>query len=341
MNIDIMRNKDALFLGAEMLKNRHNMTFIKDKIPNFISIVKANNTIVDPLTEFCFSLIFDASNNKDMMIFNIFKALQTSLKKLINILNYTNYNISDDCKELFNYTYFHPSIDSLFFLYFQKYIFDSSRNNGNFLPFDNCIDDSYKIKTPLKYNVSPAFIIGIINEFKLKENSKNSSFYFKYIRLRGYCFPFGYKNESEKVKNNPMCSDEDYQEIIYLIYHFINNINDTDIKAFSINKSNISPSALYNFYGILGFFILVIPILIYIFLFISGKVIANNQNKINNGNKKQQNNKNELICINKGKKAKQIKYPIWYQYLNEFFNVKNNINELFTIIKIELDYLII
>ena len=140
MIIDIMRNKDALLLGAEMLKNRHNIIFIKDKIPNLISIVKAN---------------------------------------------------------------------------------------------------SYKIKTPLKYNVSPAFIIGIINEFKLKENSKNSSFYFKYIRLRCYCFPFGYKNESEKIKNNPMCSDEDYQEIIYLIYHFINNINDTDIKAFSINKSTI------------------------------------------------------------------------------------------------------
>ena len=63
--------------------------------------------------------------------------------------------------------------------------------------------DSYKIQTPLKYNISSAFIIGIYNEFKLKESSKDSSFYFKYNFFRGYCLPYAYKNKEEEIKNNP------------------------------------------------------------------------------------------------------------------------------------------
>ena len=330
MIINIMGNKDCLLLGNEILKNRDNMTIIKEKIPNLISLVLANNnTIIDPLTELIFSFLFDASNEKDKIVYNIFNALQSILRKTLTNLNYNNYNISDDCIELFNYTYFLSSIKPLFFLYFQKYLFDSSRHNGDFLPFDNCLDDSYKIKTSTKYNISPAFVIGIINEFKLKENSKDSSFYFKYNYFRSFCFPFGYKNEEEKIKNNPMCSDKDYEKIISLLYGVFNNINESNITVFSINKSNKTPSALYNFYGVLGILFLGFPILTYIFLLISGKIIEKKQRKINGNNTKQQNNKNELIEMSKGAKTKKIIYPKWYQYLNEFFNIKNNISELF------------
>ena len=152
MIIDVMGNKDCLLLVNEIFKNRDNMDAIKEKIPNFISMVLANNNTLNPLTELFFTLLFDVSNDKDKIIENIFKTIQTIIKQILEDLNYSNYNISPDCVELFNYTYFLPSIESLFFLYFQKYIFDSSRNSGNFLPFDNCLDDvSIIIQIPLNF----------------------------------------------------------------------------------------------------------------------------------------------------------------------------------------------
>jgi hypothetical protein len=260
-----------------------------------------------------------------MFIENIFKEL-----------NYDNYNITDDCLELFEYTYFNTSLNdkSLFFLYFQKYIFDSSRNKGNFLPFDNCMDISYNIniETNYNYNISPAFIIGIYDEVKQKDENKDSSFYFKYNYLKGYCFPFGYKNKTTKDKDIPMCTDKDYKKVFFVLNNFYSSKMNIDIETINITKSNIVPKSLNIFLGILGILILALPILIYIFLLISGHIIANQQKKINEINEKEKNpkmNKNELIEINSKKIKNKIIYPRWYQYLNECFDLKKNFKELF------------
>ena len=311
MLLNIMKDKETLILGTELLKNMENITFLKENIGTFIKLAEKNNSIAYPLSEFFVALLFDTTNNKEDFSLKIFKALRIFITDRLIDLNYSNYDLSPDCIELFKYTYFNFSNDdnSLFFLYFQKYIFDSSRNKGNFLPFDNCLDDSYKIKTQIKYNISPAFIIGIYNEEKQKEDNKDSSFYFKYNFLRSYCLPFGYKNDTEIKNNNPMCLEEDYQKVFSILYHFIFNRSDTNITVFSINNSNRSPSALHNFYGVLGILFLGFPILIYLFLLIYGKIIANRQNKINEKNKKHQINKNELIEVNNEIKIKKIIYP--------------------------------
>ena len=335
MFLNIMRNKDCLLLGGEILKNTKNFTFILEKMPNFLrSIVRANSTVIEPLTEFFFELIYKITNENDDLSSMTFSSLQKFLGDKFKELDYLNYNITNDCIELFKYTYFNRSANdkSLFFLYLQKYIFDSSRNKGNFLPFDNCIDDSHNISFPMRYNISPAFVIGIFNENQQKEINKNSSFYFKYNYLRSYCFPFAYTNETEKKNNHPMCSDNDYKEILYIIYSLYSNISDINITSFSINKSNISPNALHNFYGVLGILFLGFPILINIFLLISGKIIENKQNKINEVgeiNKNIKMKKNELTKVFSNASKNKIKFPEWYKNLNEFFNLKNNGKELF------------
>ena len=335
--LDIMRNETSLKLGAEILKNIDNFNFLKEVMPTFLSqIVELNSSYVDTLTEFFFDLMFNVTDKKNDLSILTFSALQMFIENIFKELDYDNYNITDDCLELFKYTYFNTSLNdkSLFFLYFQKYIFDSSRNKGNFLPFDNCMDISYNIniETNYNYNISPAFIIGIYDEVKQKDENKNSSFYFKYNYLKGYCFPFGYKNKTQLNNKIPMCSDEDYERISEVIYHFYSNMSDIKIKAFSINKSNKTPSALHNFYGVLGFLALGFPILIYIFLLISRKIISNKQatiNEIDDQNKNLKIKKNDLVEANIKTKKKKIIFPKWYKYLNEFFNIINNGKELF------------
>ena len=331
MLLNIMKNNESLILGTELLKHMDNFTFLNESLPKFIKLAVKNNILIDPLTEFFFALILDTTNNRDELTLNFFRALSLFIEAKINNLDYSKFNMSKDCKELIEYTFhnFLTNDNSLPFLYFQKYFFDSSRNKGNFLPFDNCLDESYKIKTPLKYNISPAFIIGIVNEENKKRENKDSSFYFKYIYLRSYCLPFSYKNESQEKENNPMCSNEDYQKIFSILYNLFWNISQANITVFSINKSNKSPSALHNLYGVLGILFLGFPILIYIFLLISRKVIENKQKEINENIKMQKTIKNELIKVNKRTKRKKIIYPKWYQYLNEFFNIAKNGKELF------------
>ena len=335
MFLNIIKDEKSLNLGTEILKNINNFTFLKENMAEFLSrIVTANNSMVEPLTHFFFELIFNVTNANDEISVMAFSGLQLFIKNIFQELNYSQ-NIGDDCKALFEYTFFNEKLSdkSLFFLYLQKYLFDSSRNKANFLPFDNCMDDNnVKISPGLEYNISPAYIIGLLIENQVKDNNQNSSFYFKYNYLKGYCFPFAYKNETQKSNNTPMCNDTEYKEIFLALFHFYSTIHDINITAFSINKSNYTPSPLENFFGVLGILILVFPILIYIFLLISGNIIANKQKKINEIDKMNKNPKmkrDELFEVNNERKIKKIIYPGWYQYLNEFFNIKNNGKELF------------
>ena len=335
MFLNISGNKDSLLLGTKLLKNLDNITYLKENVVDFLtSILVINSTMVEPLTEFFFDLMFNLTNKNDSLSIKTFSAFQMFLGDILKSLNYSGYKISPDCLILFNYTYFNRDIEDkrLFFLYFQKFIFDSSRNKGNFLPFDNCMDNNYYIPSSEIYKITPAFIIGLVDEYQQKIKNKNTSYYFKYNYLRGYCFPFGYKNETAESQNIPMCNDSDYEKIFTVLYHFYSNQNDTNITTFSINKSNKSPSALYNFYGVLGILFLGFPILIYIFLLISGKIIINKQNKINeieDNNKNLKARKKELIEVIENAKSKKIIFPKWYKYLNEFFNIINNGKELF------------
>jgi hypothetical protein len=89
---------------------------------------------------------------------------------MLKNLSYSSYDISKDCVDLFNYTYFNHSETkkTVFIPFFQKYLFDSSRNKANFLTFDNCLDVTETRKIETKYIMSPAFVVGLINEEKKK-----------------------------------------------------------------------------------------------------------------------------------------------------------------------------
>ena len=329
--LDVLKNKTSLLLLRDILKNINDINYIKENIGKLVSsVVEANSDMVDPITELFMDIMLNSSNSNDELVFISSSSLQKFLKDFFTDLNYTDFNFSEDCLELLYYTYFNSSASdkSLFYLYLKKYIFDSSRNKGNFLPFDNCIDNNYKTPDSRKYNITPAFMIGIFNEME-KENNKNSSLYFKFNFLRGYCVPFGYKNATERKDNHPMCSDKDYAKLFLVLNRFFTKNNNSNLAAFSINASNMTPKGLEIFFGILGILFLGFPLLIYIFLVISGNIISKKQKIINEKKKNLKTKANGLIEVNSIVNRKKIIFPRWYQYLNECFNIKNNIKELF------------
>ena len=340
---DILRNNKSLNLSIDLLKNINNMSYLKENVGKLTSnIYEVNSYLIDNVTEFFFALIFNISKKNDNIAFITASSFQNFLKSIITDLNYDKYNISPDCTELFYYTYFDESLNNkeLFSFYFKKFLFDSSRNKGNFLSFDNCLDNSLKFDS-LQYNISPTYVIGIINEEEEKKNYKNSSFYFKFKFLKGYCFPFGYKNETKIKENIPMCSETDYEKMFRVLYHIYSDKNNISISTFYINNNNKSPNAKDIIFGILGILFLALPLLIYLFLLISGRIIANKQKKVNEIDENIKNlkiNANEFIEVNNNTNAKKIIFPFWYQYLNECFNIKNNIKELFNFTLDETNY---
>ena len=333
--LDILRNKKSLELVIKVLKNLDNTEILEETIGKLASsIIDANSTMLEPITKFLFDLIFNNTNNNESITIMHVSDFQKFIANFVNGLN-SNFSFTEDCKELLNYTFFDIKTKnkSIFYFYFHKYLFDSSRNNGDFLSFDNCMYNSYNFSAPPKYNISPTYIIGIINEVDEKKKHKNSSFYFKFNFLKSYCFPFGYKNETSKAKKSPMCKESDYLNAFLLLNRFYKSKNFSNINIFSINESNIFPNALEKFYGVLGILLLGFPLLIYLFLLISGNIIAKKQikkiNEIDESNKNLKTKKNKLIEVNNKINIKKIIFPRWYQYLNECFNIRNNINKLF------------
>ena len=340
-----IKNNETLQLGTELLIHIDDFQYLTDHVSEFFrSIIKINSSLVDNIADFVIYLAFKMTEeNNEELFSNTFSILQESIGNMLKDLKYNDYGISTDCIDLFNYTYFdyRDKEKSVFIPYFQKYLFDSSRNKANFLTYDNCLENSETKKIDTKYIMTPAFVVGIINE-EQKKDYKNSSFYFKYNYIKSYCFPFGYKNDTAKKNNIPMCSDEDYNKAFKILVNFYNNASNITIEGFNINENNVSPSGLENLYGVIGIFFLGLPLIIYIFLLISGNIITRKQikkliNEIDEKNKNLKRNRTNSIkinntinkTINKTINTKKIIFPCWYKYLNECFDIVKNGKELF------------
>ena len=250
--------------------------------------------------------------------------------------NVTSYNISKGCLDLFNYTFFNykKQEKDLFLFYFQKFIIDSGNSKGNFLTFDNCLDEyNRSIMPDNDYIIYPAFIIGIIDENRLLKKSKNSSLYYKYNFVRSHCFPYGYKNKKVKDNNIPICNKYDYDAIFTFIINSLSNLTDISVNTFFLHEDNRSPTSKENIYGLIGLLILAIPLIIYFILLLVKNIIIKKKKRINIINEitsdKTKNIKRSKGEGNKNEFRTKMIYPKCFQYLNEIFNIFKNGKELF------------
>ena len=337
---EILNNDTLLEQAVNLLNNINNNTYAYDNIGEFLSgLVAINNSYVDYISNLILDLAFEIKNN-DYLVSSSQTMLQQYLSEKFREANYSSFGINQSCIDLFNYTYFNSEekLKTLFELYLYKYIFDSSRNKGNFLTFDNCLsENSEKIKIYTgNYTIYPVFVIGIVYNPDLLEISKKSSFYSKYYYIQSYCLPNGFINDGND--NNEMCSDDDYERIVDFLMNIFNNKDKRKIESFSIKKTTKKINNEDYLYGLIAFIILLLPIGINIFLSISKKIIINKQKAKNNINeligddtksKKFDKSRSASIKAAKNERKKKVIFPNWYLYLNGCFNIFNNGKELF------------
>ena len=330
---DIIKNETLLDEGAELLKYLDDYEYLENNLPRFLeNILYNNHSYVENITNLLLYFFIKINSQKQLKEKSL-TSIQQVIGKLFLNQNVTTYNISKNCLDLFNYTFFnYTKEDKDFFIYyFQKFLFDSSKSKSNFLTFDNCLDIyNSSDNTDNDYIISPAFVIGIIHEPEKINIYKNTSFFQKYQYLESYCFPYGFKNKKDKENNKPMCNEYDYDAIFTFIFSFSNANNNFTVNTIILNNDNRSPTAKENIYGIISLLSLAIPLVIFLIIIIAKNIIIKKQKRNFNLNQLiGDESKSGKININKGIKNIKKKFPNWYLYINEFFNIIKNGKELF------------
>ena len=306
-------------------------------LPNFSELVEnikmmfinINNIkyIRATLMPFLYSILFSSNIGRDVreVFLNDFQNLLRNffVNKGINA-----YNLSLDCKNLFINAFFENKETKEYTLkYLKKFIFDSPMNKGDFMAFDNCLDDSEK-NFSINYDVEPAFIIGIF-DYDNKSEYTNSTFYEKYHYISNFCFPYGKrKNDSTEA-----CTEDDYIKILRFFKDlFISNSKGTTIKTIVVTKNTNKLESRDYLIGIFSLVILAIPILIKIGLIISKYIIEKKHNKDHKINKLINDKKPSKISINyenELKSTKKSNLSKCHILLNNCFDFYKNGAELF------------
>ena len=358
--LDIFINNSSLIKeAAEILENIKNYEVLLIKIPFFISKHKEFNEIISNII---YNFINSNSKNSETIEFlgNIFRQ---NIKVYFDehIEEITN-SMSEECIAFLNYTILgfvskeefynklgRDKIDkNISYYYLYKILFDTTKNKNDLLKYENCLYKPPILKriknSDLNYmDHHPTFIISIIDFFS-KNNSnikKNITSFDTSFFIFGMCFPQGNNtNKNEMIlKNNTKsyyhCNAEDYKFLMNLFIRIFMNVNTISIEQIEINDKIDKKSTVVK--NLIPLLILIIPIFINFILLIYKKIcIKKKENvimihkirEVING--EDDDDINDLINNNDDKVKKKIKIlPKWYKVLNEFFNIKNNLNELF------------
>ena len=336
-----LANKSELIdPGFDLIINIKDMNYLTETVPAFL--VNASKLIDNFSRRLMRSFMFVSGNlnGKKQLLDAVIDEVKKGLIKFFEAQGMADYNITQDCLDLFNNTFFNSdsSWNPIFLLYFKKFIFDSPRKKGDFLAFDNCMEitNDDVIQGNLTYKVEPAFIIGIRDDPKNKFTFKNTTFFEKYYSINNYCLPYGYKNKTDLRKENAMCNDVDYNEMFKFITAFFSGIDNTNFESIVLVKSKVELTASDNLIGFFSLIILIIPILIKIFLVINKCIINQKNKKIEKINKLIANNKKEKK-INKNESyegkdhivSNKKELPKYQKLLNEYFDFIKNGSELF------------
>ena len=340
-NVELMKIvfellNDKIFIKnlSDTFINLYNNEYIKKNVPIFLKYIIGNNITVK-------NIIINAFKN---MIRNVIteRSLKSSLTKALskvieNLLfkNFTELQISPSCSELINYTYFRnlENVSEDFRFYFSKKLFiDSTKSKNDFLTYENCLDGlNDSIYNSTTYKIKPIYIVGKIIDKVNQSKLKNSIYYEKYNYMFGFCFPYGINVST----NQSLCSSTDYGNLILVYNSLLHNVNLTNISVFNITAEDLKRKSKHILYFSLVVIISAIPLLISIFLKLYEKIKLSNlqKNEINNELKlENQNIDNNALKSNEIQKSEFLyrkKPPKWFRYLNEYFNLVKNGNELF------------
>ena len=251
-------------------------------------------------------------------------------KKTDNSTNNNSSNSSDDN----SYEDNSNALDFRYF-YFKKFFIDTTKNKNDFLTYENCINRKYNDKYTEKYNITPIYLIGLINDDHDKKILKKTIYFEKYNYLIGFCLPYGINNSIE------MCSTKDYNNIIKVLSEISTNMDNSNIDSMILNDENLKIKPIDFIYFCIIILIISFPIIIKLFLTIYQKIKRKNYVRssiINNLTTDVKDKNNDSNNQNANKIIKKVKErnnsflyiaPKWYILLNEYFDIIKNGRELF------------
>ena len=333
-------------IGIFLLNNEKIYSILGEIFTSYVKSKRNKNEIAVPFSLYAQLVreLIDIYVNQNLEIFeNITEGCLAFLNYTLlgNINNKTENGTIDDQK-----------IDKKIYSYYlYKLAIDTTKDKNDLISYENCLDHdptfsditNSEIKNYIEHQ--PNFIISIIDLTKRLNLIKNTTFYENYIYIFGVCLPQGKKssNKTFPSKNGSeihyYCEKTDYESLIKTILEIFEDTEGIKVNAIEINRENDNTVDLsWNY--IIPFFILFIPIIIYLFLIIYRKIaikkkknvimvnnIKNEEEEVEDDDNLPENNTNKEEDKNSRKKVKIV--PKWYKILNEFFNFKENIKELF------------
>jgi len=332
----IPNKRNHIKFVIEILKNFINKTLnnfvirkskeiLKDCDPNFI------NNLVD--------IIYKTTKDNNLQDYFISLYFEGEINRMNISEKFKNHRISKECFLLFNKTllgYDEQANISEVHFYRSKFM-DANRGNNEFFNYERCIETGNYTGSYL--NNKPVLVLSIIDATKQFKNSNNNTLYEKYYFSITTCLPQGY-NET----NKSVCKKEDYNEIIKisfesLVYRRVMSIfnsSELNITSFIIMKEEkLEYTKIELVSIIIALIMLIIPLIInlYLFLFKTIKIKNNNKGKIiNKLDKDKENEENEDEEVEEEeiiKERKKVAFPKRIILLNYFFDLKENLKELF------------
>ena len=333
---DLLQDEEIIDQEMGILKNFENNTYLYKNVP--LLLEKIRNKSQDYLLSFIKNLMYVSSEyyGRDKLTIEALSKVQFSIRNIFNEKNIDSYNISWECRFLYLNTFL-ENVEAFEYVlkFVRKFIFDSPMNKGDFMAFDNCLDDKEnKNKTSFNFNytIKPAFVIGIFDNAD-KLNYTNTSYYDRYHYITNFCVPYAIW----KGNSSSMCNQTDYDELVKFLLEFLIDNNNTrnNITTIVLHNDNIKLENIDYFTGIFSLFILLIPIFIRIGLKVTEYILdkkykkGNKINKLITDKKEKNLSKSPTYDEDESKQNKKPNLSNCHIRLNSYFSFFKNGKELF------------
>jgi len=310
--------------------NLDNITYVLDELPSFLYDIKSKSKYF--LLNFIRNLLLRAVDYNSREVF--LGIYQNALREFFISHEINNYTIDETCLDFFRNTFFNNAKTKEFTLKnLKKFLVDSPINKGDFLGFDNCLEEikGQEDFGDSNYTLTSAFIIGIF-DFNNKSLYMKTTYFEKYYYVSNFCFPLGYTKNISTGKDDLICKESDYAEMLKFFYDLLPKSNDTNIIPIIMYKNNVKLENKDYFIGIISLVFLALPLLIGIGLKISECIIKKKNKEDQKINKLIDDKKSSKISINNENEAMSIKktnLSKCHIILKKCFNFYNNGRELF------------
>ena len=347
----LLNDKEIVEIIAGIFVNRKNEKYILEQVPNMIRRIHNINKVyitflLDVTVKVLKRIVSENSINK---------ILTQNLTKHFNTLFFENetkkYNINEECASSMKKIYFDTyeqlnisnnekakkSLTTLRYFFMKKTLLDSTKDKNDFLTYENCLEKDFdnEILKNLDFNftLKPIYVLAMFDDNKAKRKLSDLIIIEQYNYWLGYCLPLVIKNDKDKTK---ICSQTDYSNILRIFLEIAFNMTNAEVRSFNIDKKEFEKTD--KIYCALNFFIILIPILIQIFLYLyySISYYKYKKRRIFNQltiNQEEEMKKNKYLSPKQKSNININNYkiitPKWYKYLKEYFDLIKNGSELF------------